>query len=129
MVKGIHHVAFVFKRLDEIVPYFEKLGLEYIGRERFEARGADVVLFRAGEVLIELISPYSDGVVQKFLDSNGEGFFHMAFTVEDLDKQKEIIEGKGLNFKEDKPIEGINWDLMNLQGTPLGLIFQLVVEK
>lgn len=129
MIKGIHHIAFIFKNLNEIVPYFEKLGLEYVSCERFEARGADVVLFRSGNVLIELISPYTEGVVQKFLDSNGEGFFHMAFAVEDLDKHKEIIEEKGLKFKEDKPTKGINWELMNLHDTPLGLIIQLVKEK
>jgi methylmalonyl-CoA/ethylmalonyl-CoA epimerase len=88
-----HHVGVIVHDMDEAVRYYESLGIftfqpEFGSRLRF----AEIATHR-----IELISPIQSlPMFKEFLETKGEGMHHMAFTVDDLDKETAILEAKGI---------------------------------
>ena len=56
---------------------------------------------------------------KEFLDSNGEGIQHIAFSVDDLDKEMEKLERQGINS-----IGGVKW-----QGGGGGFYFEPEIGK
>lgn len=86
MIKKIDHIGIVVKDLEKSKQIYEKeLHLEFVRQEQNPAFNVDIVFFRCGEVLIELLCPYGPGMNQDFLDATGGGIHHIAYEVEDLD--------------------------------------------
>ena len=76
MIKKIDHIGIVVKDLEKSKQIYEKeLHLEFVRQEQNPAFNVDIVFFRCGEVLIELLCPYGPG----------GGIHHIAYEVEDLD--------------------------------------------
>jgi len=85
--KGIHHVNFVVRDLDEAIPRFEKtLGLPKFDILDHALRGARVARSRIGDSWFVLVCPYEpDSVPGRFLEHHGEGFFLLSLSVDKLD--------------------------------------------
>ena len=59
MIKKIDHIGIVVKDLEKSKQIYEKeLHLEFVRQEQNPAFNVDIVFFRCGEVLIELLCPY-----------------------------------------------------------------------
>ena len=77
MIKKIDHIGIVVKDLEKSKQIYEKeLHLEFVRQEQNPAFNVDIVFFRCGEVLIELLCPYGPGMNQDFLDATGGGIHH-----------------------------------------------------
>ena len=64
--------------------------------EPTEAR-AKLAFFGAGSLSIELIEPVGGpSTWQEFLDAHGEGMHHIAFHIDDMEGQVEMLAGKGM---------------------------------
>lgn len=126
MITNIHHIAFFVDNMDESVHYFQKvLGLKFLGKDTLEYRGVEVGLFKVGEVIIELIAPYKEGPPMELYRLRGNGFFHMAFQVEDIKKSLNEIKGKGVKTKDNSHRQGLNnWVVASIDEE-----FQLVEEN
>ena len=87
MPRGIHHVNFIVRDLDEAMPRFEeKLGLDPFDIVDRAVRGARVARSRIGESWFVLVSPYDpDSVPGRFLEKHGEGFFLLSLAVDEVD--------------------------------------------
>ncbi|MEQ9011589.1 VOC family protein [Algiphilus sp.] len=83
----IHHLSFVVRDLDAAIGRFEEwLGLPMAERGPVESRAAEVAIFRLANLSIELVAPSTlDSSLHAHLDRYGEGFFHVAFGVADVD--------------------------------------------
>jgi catechol 2,3-dioxygenase-like lactoylglutathione lyase family enzyme len=87
MLNRVHHIAFVVRDLDAAIAHYEQL-FERAVQERgpVKARGAEVAIFRLDNLFVEFIAPTDpNGSLQRYLDTRGEGFFHLAFATPDLE--------------------------------------------
>ena len=96
-----HHIGAVVKDLDEAVEYYQSLGIVDKATDRITMEGKKAKLvgrfIHIGSLLIELWQPVrGETVQQEFLDSRGEGVNHIAFHVDDLEREKEKMAEKGI---------------------------------
>ena len=76
MIKGIHHVGFVVRSIDDVLEFLKRAyGAKEIERQRFPELGQVSSLVQIGDGKLELMEPLGNvGVVPKFLETKGEGF-------------------------------------------------------
>ena len=105
MVKKIDHIGIAVKNLDEQIHFYsDVLGLPLAGIETVEDQKVRVAIFPVGEVRIELLEPTSDdSPIAKFLEKRGQGIHHIAYFVEDLEGNLEIVEKKNIDLIDKKP--------------------------
>jgi len=109
-VKGVHHLGFVVRDLDEALKKWEPLfgvKAEICVRPELDVRYGAIKLAGVTFVLNESTRPGSRW--EKFLDEHGEGLEHVAFEVDDIDKASDAAQSAGfeLRFKEQKLIHGL----------------------
>ena len=109
MIQTVHHVAFAVSDLAAgLSVYTDVLGLEAKIQE-MEQYGVKLALINVGGVLVELIQPTRDDDVMgftKFIAENGEGFHHIAYEVQDIEKTLGTLKQKGVNLIDEKPKQG-----------------------
>ena len=131
MVERVHHIDFVVRDLDAATArYSSILGVEPRSREELPDRGIHLVRFEVGGIWIILVQPVrDDSPVRAFLDRYGEGFFHIAYKVDDLDQEAERLAGEGVKLGQ--PRRGVEgWKLLDIDmGETFGAYSQLVEER
>lgn len=129
-LKRIHHIDYVVRDLDRAIAQYRKLfGVPLRDRERLESRGVDVARFRLGETWVVLVQPIrEDSPVQRFLDKHGEGFYHIAYEVDDLSGMVSNLKAQGVKLINETPRRGLEgWKLVDLElEETFGLMTQLV---
>jgi methylmalonyl-CoA/ethylmalonyl-CoA epimerase len=96
-----NHIGAVVRDVDEAVEYYQSLGIvdEATDRVTMEGKKAKLVgrFIHIGSLLIELWQPIrGETVQQEFLNSRGEGVNHIAFHVDDLDRERDKLIAKGI---------------------------------
>jgi methylmalonyl-CoA/ethylmalonyl-CoA epimerase len=132
MIERIHHFDIVVRDLERAVDRYSKvLGVLPGPREKLEHRGIELVRFRVGDVWLILVHPVrDDSPVQAFLDEHGEGFFHVAYKVADVEAEATRIAGSGIRLANAEPRRGVEgWKLIDLviEDTE-GVMTQLIEE-
>jgi len=99
----LHHIAVIVRDIDKAVAYYQSLGIATVGREvKFPEAKPNIraKFVEIGSVPIEFIQPLEgkSSNYKEFLDSKGEGVQHIAFAVDDLDKETAKLEGKGVSI-------------------------------
>ena len=104
----LDHIGIATSSLDEASSALAVLGLYPEGPdEKIGAVNTVVRCFRAGDVLIELVSPLDDAnPLHDFLASSGPGLHHIAFRVEDLDAELLQLDREGTEFVNREPFTG-----------------------
>jgi methylmalonyl-CoA/ethylmalonyl-CoA epimerase len=128
--RRIHHIDVVVEDLAHAVEQYRKvLGVEPCPRESLPSRGIDLARFRIGETWLILVQPTrAESPVAAFLEQNGEGFFHMAIEVDDVEAAADGLKSLGVRLVDDTPRVGVKgWRLVdvNVEET-LGAMVQLV---
>lgn len=97
----VHHLSFVVRDLDAAVGRFEAfLGVPLAERGPVHSRAAEVAIFKLANVNIELVAPASpESPLHEHLARHGEGFFHLAFGVDDVDTAYERLQAAGMPMK------------------------------
>lgn len=130
--RRIHHIDLVVRDLDHAEARFrEVLGVDPEPRESLPDRGVELVRFRVGETWLILVHPVRDeSPVADFLERNGEGFFHMAIEVEDVEARARDLTGAGIQLVEATPRLGIEgWKLIDIEiDQTHGAMIQMVEE-
>ena len=96
--KKIEHIGIAVNSLDESIPLFEKLlGVKCYLIENIEEQFVRTAFFLIGETKIELLeSTHTEGPISSFLNKNGAGIHHIAFSVNDADES--LVEAKKDGF-------------------------------
>ncbi|MEM7583485.1 MAG: VOC family protein [Acidobacteriota bacterium] len=132
MVRRIHHLDFVVRDLDRATQLYRRiLGQEPLPREHLPQRGIDLVRFRLGETWLILVQPLSDASpVMDFLRQHGEGFFHIAYQVDDAASKGQELADDGIGVVNLEPRLGVEgWKLVDLDmADTLGVMTQLVEQ-
>jgi len=109
MIKKVHHIGIAVKDLKESVALFERLlGLK-AHVEDAPCQKVTEAVFKIGEgIEIDLVEPTGpDSAVAKFLEKRGEGLHHIAFEVDDIDKDLRAMEGKGVQLIDKQGRDGV----------------------
>ena len=94
----IEHIGIAVENLDAANQLFKKLlGKENYKIETVESEGVKTSFFQVGESKIELLEATNENsAITKYIKKKGEGVHHLAFNVEDI--EKEIIRLKKEGF-------------------------------
>lgn len=96
--------------LDEAVETYRRLfGAELELRETLAEQGVETALLRVGDGLIELLASLEpDTPVGRFIERRGPGMHHVAFEVDDVALELELLAAQGAELIDDAPRRGLN---------------------
>ncbi|MEE8414257.1 MAG: VOC family protein [Dehalococcoidales bacterium] len=143
------HLGLSVKKMEEAVDYLKSLGgetdespghvLDSANFENFKTYGKTdappwkikIKMLRLGPLTLELTEPVEGGNYNEtFMDEHGEGPNHIAYTVDDLEKEVEELEAKGvpamyhLNgryaYMDARKVGGLVIELMQKRNRPPG---------
>ena len=107
-MKRIEHIGIAVSDIENSNKVFEKIfGKENFKEEKVEYEGVITSFFQIGETKIELVSATnSESPISKYLQKNREGMHHIAFEVEDIEKEMERLKKEGIRLINDTPKKG-----------------------
>lgn len=108
-----------------ITDEFENANTHFQGKPT-EAQ-AKLAFFRLENITIELIEPVGKkSTWYKHLKKHGEGFHHIAFNVEDMEKNIVYLENRGGKPEQKGDFTGGSYSYVNMP--ELGIIFELLTS-
>lgn len=107
--KGIHHLGVAVEDLDEAVDTYRRLfGAEVEHRNTVTEQGVEAAAVRVGDSRVELLASLGDETpVGKFLASRGPGMHHIAYEVNDLQRELEGLAEQGVELIDEAPHRGL----------------------
>jgi len=106
----IEHIGIAVKDLENSNGLFAKLfGKPHYKTETVESEKVSTSFFQIGESKIELLQASNpESAIGKFIEKRGEGIHHIAFEVEDIEKEIDrlISEGFTTTSGNTKPFRG-----------------------
>lgn len=128
MIRGVHHINFLVRDLDEAAARFARLpGLRAGRREDLPGRGVRTARFRAGDTWIVLVQPVADGEPMRHLERYGEGFFLLSLAVDDVRAAAATVRAAGVRTGDEEPRTGLDgWQVIDVEPAELnGVLVQL----
>jgi len=127
----LDHIGVAVRSIEQAVRTFQLLGFNAKEIVSIQEQGVRVALLPAGESRIELLEPLGDqSVIQKFLDSKGEGIHHLCFCVQNLAQKLQELSGTDLRIVDqpsDKGYGNRKVAFLHPKGTH-GVLIELVEE-
>ncbi len=129
----IEHIGIAVKSLEKSDRLFERLlGIKSYKKESVEREGVTTSFYGLGESKIELLeSSDPTGPISKFIDKKSEGIHHLAFGVEDINKEIQRLKKEGFEFISEEPKEGADNKLIVFlhPRSTNGVLVELCQEK
>ena len=110
MIRGLRRVSLAVRDLaGPLAFYRDALGLTASAEMELPERGLRLVRLAAGPAEIELMQPTgSEGAVAGFLEARGEGPYHIAIEVDDLEAELQTLLARGVELIDREPRAGPN---------------------
>ncbi len=129
----IEHIGIAVKDLESSIKYYEDvLGLNCYSIEEVKDQKVKTAFFQIGQTKLELLESTSeDGPIGKFIEKKGEGIHHLAFAVNNIEKQLEDASNKGVRLIDTKPrpgAEGLEIAFLHPKSTH-GVLTELCEKK
>lgn len=107
-VRKIDHIGIAVKSIEASRTLYEQaLGLKLSAIEEMPERNVRVAFFDCGETEIELVEPLSpQSAVAAHIEKFGEGFYHMALEIENIDRSLAHLDRFGLKIRGGVPTAG-----------------------
>jgi methylmalonyl-CoA/ethylmalonyl-CoA epimerase len=104
----IEHIGIAVKDLESAnILYRKLLGIEHYKIESVASENVDTSFFSVGDSKVELLRATNpESAIAKFIEKRGEGIHHIAFAVEDIEKEVERLKNEGFQAISDKPKQG-----------------------
>jgi methylmalonyl-CoA/ethylmalonyl-CoA epimerase len=108
MLSKINHIGVAVNSIEEALPFYhETLGMTLLGTEEVPSQQVKVAFLMVGESKIELLEPTSPASpVAKFLEKNGPGVHHVAYSVPDIEQAIAILTSGGTRMIDAAPRDG-----------------------
>ena len=132
-MKKIEHIGIAVKDIEASNKVFAKIfEKDSYKLEKVESEGVITAFFQIGENKIELLAAITEeGVISKYLEKWGEGMHHIAFAVEDIEKEMIRLKNEGIRLLNESPKEGADNKIicfLHPQDTN-GVLIELCQEK
>ena len=107
-MRKIEHIGIAVKDIEASNKVFAKIfRKENYKSEAVESEGVTTSFFQVGESKIELVAATNDdSPIAKYLAKNREGMHHIAFDVQDIEKEMKRLQNEGIRTLSDKPKKG-----------------------
>ena len=107
-MKKIEHIGIAVKDLEASNKVFESLfGKEPYKTEFVESEHVITSFFKSGPNKIELLQATKDNSpIAKFIEKRGEGIHHIAFAVDDIEKEIKRLKKSGFVLINETPKKG-----------------------
>ncbi|CAZ95716.1 methylmalonyl-CoA epimerase [Zobellia galactanivorans] len=107
-MEKIEHIGIAVNDLEAANERFGKLlGQDHYKVEEVPSEGVRTSFFKTGDSKIELLEATDpEGPIARFLSRKGEGVHHIAFAVDDIEKEMERLRGEGFVLINEKPKKG-----------------------
>ncbi len=129
----IEHLGIAVKSLQNSDELFAKLlGKEHYKQEAVEREGVTTSFYELGDSKIELLeASNTDSPIAKFLDKRGEGIHHIAFGVENIEREIVRLKDAGFIFISEEPKDGADNKLVVFlhPKSTNGILVELCQEK
>lgn len=129
----IDHVGIAVKHLSDSIPLFEKLlNTSCYKTEAVESEQVNTAFFKADESKIELVEAYSPvSGINNFIDKKGEGVHHIAFEVDNMEKEIKRLISEGFKPISKSPKMGADNKLVFFlhPKSTNGVLIELVMEN
>lgn len=104
----IDHVGIAVRDLEKAIETYEKiLNTPCYKREAVKGEKVDTAFFNTGQSKVELLGGTSpDSVINTFIEKRGEGIHHVAFEVEDIEKEMKRLKDEGFTLLNEIPKQG-----------------------
>ncbi len=109
MIKGIGHIGFAVRDLDEVLQAITKtLNLPLppiLEKKEWNMRAAVV---QVGEIGIEILEDYGgQGMMAQFVKAKGNGLHHICLITDDIEEEIDTLKARGVEMMDEKPRIGI----------------------
>ncbi len=128
----IEHIGIAVKNLEDSNALFAQLlGTPHYKTEEVASEGVRTSFFRLGPNKVELLEATKpDSPIAKFLEKKGEGVHHIAFAVDDINKEMARLRKEGFTVLNETPKKGADNKLvafLHPKGTK-GVLVELCQE-
>jgi len=107
-MKKIEHIGIAVKDLEVSNKVFASLfGKPHYKIEIVESEGVITSFFMSGPNKVELLqATREDSPIARFIDKKGEGIHHIAFSVDDIEKELQRLKNEGFELIHKTPKKG-----------------------
>ncbi|WP_299114967.1 methylmalonyl-CoA epimerase [uncultured Winogradskyella sp.] len=107
-MRKIEHIGIAVKDIEGSNTLFKSLfGKAHYKIEDVESEGVKTSFFKCGPNKIELLqATKADSPIAKFIEKKGEGIHHIAFAVDDIEKEIKRLTKEGFKMIHEKPKKG-----------------------
>jgi len=107
-MRKIDHIGIAVKDIEASNKVFSTIfGKENYKAEKVELEGVATSFFQIGDSKIELVAATNpDSPIAKYLEKNRESLHHIAFDVEDIEKEMKRLQNAGIRTLNEKPKKG-----------------------
>jgi len=107
-MKKIEHIGIAVSNLKEANNIYAKiLGLEPYKKEVVDSEGVITSFFQTENTKIELLQALDENnAISKFIKKRGEGIHHIAFEVENIEKEIKRLKKLGFKIINETPKKG-----------------------
>ena len=93
----VEHIGIAVKDFSISIPLFTKiLNSGCYKTENVESEQVKTAFFQNGETKVELLESFDEnGVIARFIEKKGEGIHHIAFAVENIEKEMARLKNEG----------------------------------
>jgi len=107
-IEKIDHIGIAVKDLDSASRlYNEVFHLEIEKIEEFKDLNLKIAFISVGGVMVELVQPTSpDAPLAKRIREQGEGLYHLALRVDNIDEALQELKKKGIEMRDNEPRAG-----------------------
>ena len=101
----IEHIGIAVKDLEAANKVYESLlNTKVYKEEELKSEGVKTSFLRIGDSKIELLEGTSeDSPISKFISKKGEGVHHIAYDVEDIEKEMQRLNKAGFRLLNERP--------------------------
>ena len=107
-MQKIEHIGIAVDDIDKSNALFSKIfGKENFKSEVVESEGVFTSFFKIGDSKIELVAATnSESPIAKYLSKNRTGMHHIAFDVDDIEKEMMRLKSEGIRLLNEIPKKG-----------------------
>ena len=133
MFKRIHHMAFLVGSVDDdleeaMAKFEENFGADFIDVVAYDYDFVDIALYRIGNTIIELMAPTAEeGWPYRYWSENGNGFFHIAFEVDDIEESIDQLAEQDIGMQTEV-YKGVDWRVATMDEDDTFVPMQVVED-
>jgi len=103
----LDHIGIAVSGLEEVLPFYEALGLVVTGTDEVPEQGVRVAFLPVGDGRLELLEPTGpESPIAKHIERRGAGLHHVCLRVDDIEKAMAELKAQGFRLLSEEPQPG-----------------------